>query len=343
MTRATPVPAGGPPAPADQAVAGGAMAPNGTTAPNGATATAGPAASGDPTTSVGGGAMMPAVGGVTAQGKRFPAASGLRRFSFNQATTQGWALPDLVDALVRAGVSGIGLWREPVAEYGLAKTARLVREVGLEVTSLCRGGFFADAGWYDENRRAVDEAAELGTSVLVLVSGGLGGRDLAGARAHVADAVGRLVPHARAAGVTLAIEALHPMFCSDRCVISTLEQALTIAERHEVGEVGVVIDTYHLWWDDRAPALVRRAGARVSAFQLADWITPLPEGVLTGRGMPGTGCVDLPAWVSYVDSAGYTGPIEIEVFNTEVWARPGEDVLAEAVAGYRAAVAASTT
>jgi sugar phosphate isomerase/epimerase len=277
------------------------------------------------------------------EGKPFPVASGLRRFSFNQATTQGWDLPDLVDALVRAGVPGIGLWREPVAEYGLAKTARLVHDAGLAVTSLCRGGFFADAGWYDENRRAVDEAAELDTSVLVLVSGGLGGRDLAGARAHVADAVGRLVPHARAAGVRLAIEPLHPMFCSDRCVISTLEQALTIAERYEVGEVGVVIDTYHLWWDDRAPALVGRAGPRVSAFQLADWITPLPEGVLTGRGMPGTGCVDLPAWVSYVDSAGFTGPVEIEVFNTEVWARPGEDVVAEAVAGYRAATARSST
>ena len=294
-----------------------------------------PAPSGGPTTPVGGGALLPAADGPVDR------AAGLRRFSFNQATTQGWPLPDLVDALVRCGVPGIGLWREPVAEYGLEKTARLVRDAGIAVTSLCRGGFFADAGWYDENRRAIDEAATLGTSVLVLVSGGLGGRDLAGARTHVADAVGRLVPHARAAGVTLAIEPLHPMFCSDRCVISTLDQALAIAERHGVGEVGVVIDTYHLWWDDRAPALVRRAGARVSAFQLADWITPLPEGVLTGRGMPGTGCIDLPAWVSYVDSAGYTGAIEIEVFNTEVWARPGADVLAEAIAGYRAATARS--
>jgi sugar phosphate isomerase/epimerase len=304
--------------------------------------TATPAAAGGPTTPVGGGALAPAAGGAASGGGRpVEPAPGLRRFSFNQATTQGWPLPDLVDALVRSGVPGIGLWREPVAAYGLDRTARLVRDAGLAVTSLCRGGFFADAGWYDENRRAIDEAAALGTSVLVLVSGGLGGRDLAGARVHVTDAVGRLVPHARAAGVTLAIEPLHPMFCSDRCVISTLEQAVAIAERHEIGEVGVVIDTYHLWWDDRAPALVRRAGPRVSAFQLADWITPLPEGVLTGRGMPGTGCIDLPAWVSYVDSAGYTGAIEVEVFNTGVWARPGAEVLAEAVDGYRAATARS--
>jgi sugar phosphate isomerase/epimerase len=267
-------------------------------------------------------------------------APGLERFSFNQATARGWSLPELVDALVRAGVPGVGLWREPVADFGLERAASLVSAAGLAVTSLCRGGFFADAGWFDDNRRAIDEAAALGTATLVLVCGGMaeGSRDLAGARAHVGDAIAELVPHAVAAGVTLAIEPLHPMFCSDRCVISTVEQALAIAERHEPGAVGVVVDTYHLWWDDRAAADVRRAGSRIAAFQLADWITPLPAGVLTGRGMPGTGCVDLPAWVSIVDGAGYTGPIEVEVFNEEVWARPGQDVLAEAIAGYRAAL-----
>jgi sugar phosphate isomerase/epimerase len=269
-------------------------------------------------------------------------AAGLQRFSFNQATARGWPLPELVDGLVRAGVPGVGLWREPVAEFGLRRAAALVRAAGLAVTSLCRGGFFADADWYDDNRRAIDEAAELGTSVLVLVSGGLvdGSRDLAGARALVADRIARLVPYAGAAAVTLAIEPLHPMFCSDRCVISTLDQALAIAERHEPGAVGVVVDTYHLWWDDRAPAAVRRAGPRIAAFQLADWVTPLPAGVLNGRGMPGTGCVDLAAWMSIVDDAGYTGPIEVEVFSDEVWARPGPEILAEAVAGYRTAAPA---
>jgi sugar phosphate isomerase/epimerase len=264
----------------------------------------------------------------------------LRRFSFNQATARQWSMPDLVAGCVAAGVPAVGLWREPVQEYGLARTADLVRDAGLRVTSLCRGGFFTTDGWYDDNRRAIDEAVALGTPVLVLVSGGLpaASRDLAGARRIVADAVDRLAPHARAAGVTLAVEPLHPMFCSDRCVISTLDQALSIAERHEVGVVGVVIDTYHLWWDDRAEADVARAGARIAAFQVADWITPLPAGVVTGRAQPGQGCVDLRRWRKLVDAAGYAGPIEVEVFNDEVWAGPGGDALADAIAGYRSAV-----
>ncbi|NEE56927.1 sugar phosphate isomerase/epimerase, partial [Streptomyces sp. SID8455] len=175
----------------------------------------------------------------------------------------------------------------------------------------------------DDNRRAVDEAAALNTDTLVLVSGGLppGSRDLHGARERVADALAELAPYAAERGVRLAIEPLHPMFASDRCVVSTLAQALDIAERFPAERVGVVVDTYHLWWDDRAPAEIARAGAggRIHAFQLADWITPLPAGVLLGRGQLGDGCVDFRSFRSQVESAGYDGPIEVEIFNEALW------------------------
>ncbi|GAA1830664.1 sugar phosphate isomerase/epimerase [Luedemannella flava] len=262
----------------------------------------------------------------------------LARFSFNQATAQHWALAEAVAGCAAAGLTGIGLWREPVQAYGVAATAALVRGAGLTVTSLCRGGFFQQDDWYDENRRAIDEAATLGTGVLVLVSGGLrpGERDIDAARKHVGDAIGRLVPHALDAGVQLAIEPLHPMFASDRCVVSTLGQALDLAHPYPAEAVGVVVDTYHLWWDDRAWRQISRAGAerRISCFQAADWITPLPEGVLLGRGLPGTGCVELRRFREAVDAAGYTGPVEVEVFNADVWARPGEEILAETIQRY---------
>ena len=261
----------------------------------------------------------------------------MNRFSFNQITAKHWELSALVEGLTQAGVRNVALWREPVAEYGLERSAALVRDAGLTVTSLCRSGFFQAPDWYDDNRRAIDEAAALGTPVLVLVSGGLpaGSRDLAGARAHVADAIGRLVPHAAAAGVTLAIEPLHPMYCADRCVINTWDQAMAIAAQHPAGQVGVTVDTYHLWWDDTALGKIEQAGERIAIYQLADWITPLPAGVLTGRGLPGEGCIDFRAFHEAVEKAGYTGPIEVEVMNEELWQRPGPDILAATVAGYR--------
>jgi sugar phosphate isomerase/epimerase len=215
-------------------------------------------------------------------------------------------------------------------------------DAGLAVTSLCRGGFFNTPDWYDENRRAIDEAATLGAPVLVLVSGGLpeGSRDVDGARARVGDAIGSLVPYARAAGVRLAIEPLHPMFCSDRCVVSSLGQALDLAAPYPVDAVGVVVDTYHIWWDDQVWAQIDRAGRedRIACFQVADWATPLPEGVLLGRALPGDGCVELRRFRTAVEAAGYTGPIEVEVFNADVWARPGPEILERTLAGYLAHV-----
>ncbi|MBW6438275.1 sugar phosphate isomerase/epimerase [Actinoplanes hulinensis] len=261
----------------------------------------------------------------------------MNRFSFNQITAKHWALTDLVKGCVDAGVDKVALWREPVAEYGLERSAALVRDVGLTVTTLCRSGFFQLDGWFDDNRRAIDETAALGAPVLVLVSGGLpeGSKDIAGARAHVADAIAALVPHAAAAGVTLAIEPLHPMYAADRCVINTWDQAMSIAEQHPVGQVGVTVDTYHLWWDDTVLPKIEAAGDRIAIYQLADWITPLPAGVLTGRGLPGDGCVDMRAFHDAVAKAGYTGPIEVEVMNEELWQRPGPDILAATIAGYQ--------
>lgn len=274
----------------------------------------------------------------------------LDRLSLNQETVRQWSLPELADGCARAGVRGVGLWRAPVREYGVAAAARLVRDAGLRVTSLCRGGFLTApdpggrAAALDDNRAAVDEAAALGTDTLVLVSGGLppGSRDLSGARERVADALGELGPYAAQRGVRLALEPLHPMYAADRCVVSTLAQALDLAERFPAGQVGIVVDTYHLWWDDTVGTQIARAGgtgeeaaSRIAAFQLADWVTPLPEGALLGRGQLGDGAVD-PRWFrERVDAAGYRGPIEVEIFNPVLWARDGADVLAEIVDRFR--------
>ncbi|MFS7873540.1 sugar phosphate isomerase/epimerase family protein [Streptomyces asiaticus] len=270
------------------------------------------------------------------------------RLSLNQETIKQWSLPELAEGCAKAGVTGVGLWREPVQKYGVDAAARLVRDAGLTVTSLCRGGFFtasepeARATALADNRRAIEEAATLGTDTLVLVSGGLppGSRDLFAARERIADALGELAPYAAEHGVRLAIEPLHPMYASDRCVVSTLAQALDLATRFPADQVGVVVDTYHLWWDDTVADQIARAGAtgRIAAFQLADWVTPLPEGVLLGRGQLGDGAVDFRWFRERVDATGYTGPIEAEIFNPTLWARDGAEVLAEVADRYRTLV-----
>ncbi|MDU0254033.1 sugar phosphate isomerase/epimerase family protein [Streptomyces sp. PU10] len=271
---------------------------------------------------------------------------GLTRFSINQMTVKQLSLPELTAACGDLGIGNVGLWREPVQAYGVEAAAKLVRDAGLTVTTLCRGGFLTAtdpaerARALADNRRAVEEAATLGTDTLVLVSGGLpaGSKDLNAARERIAEALCELAPYAEQHGVRLAIEPLHPMYAADRCVVSTLTQALDLAERFPAHQVGVTVDTYHIWWDDRAPAQIARAGAggRIHTFQLADWTTPLPEGVLNGRGQIGDGAIDMREWKSYVEAAGYSGPIEVELFNEELWARDGREVLAETAARFAA-------
>ncbi|RDD87210.1 sugar phosphate isomerase/epimerase [Streptomyces parvulus] len=273
-------------------------------------------------------------------------APGLARFSVNQMTVKQLTLPELTAACRDLGVGNVGLWREPVQSYGVEAAAKLVRDAGLTVTTLCRGGFLTAvdpderAAALADNRRAVDEAAALGTDTLVLVSGGLpaGHKDLRAARERIADALAELGPYAERHGVRLAIEPLHPMYAADRCVVSTLAQALDLAERFPAHQVGVTVDTYHVWWDDRAPEQIARAGAggRIHTFQLADWTTPLPEGVLNGRGQIGDGAIDMREWKGYVEAAGYIGAIEVELFNEGLWARDGREVLAETAARFAA-------
>jgi sugar phosphate isomerase/epimerase len=258
------------------------------------------------------------------------------RLSLNQATVKNLGLADAVDLCVQKEIPAIGLWRDRVAELGLAKSAAAVRAAGLHVSSLCRGGFFthADAGGraaaLADNRAAIAEAAELGADALILVCGGLvpGSRDLGVARRMIADAIGELVPVAQRLGVRLGIEALHPVFCADRSVISRLGEAVDLALQFPADAVGVVVDTYHVWWDAGLAGEIARAGRRIVSYQVCDWVLPLPADTLLGRGHVGDGVIDFGPITASVLAAGYDGYIEVEIFNRDVWDAPAEQTAA---------------
>jgi sugar phosphate isomerase/epimerase len=260
-------------------------------------------------------------------------STALSRLSLNQRTTASWSLPEAIKGCVDAGLGAIGIWREQLAEVGLDEACRLVAESGLRVSSLCRGGFFTNPAEAEtaeaQNREAIDEAAALNAATLVLVPGGLppGDRDLQGARDRAARAIERLVPYAHEHGVRLGIEPMNPIYAADRGVISTLAQALDVAERFEPEDVAVVVDTFHLWWEPGIAEQLARAGERIASYQICDWITPLPADSLLARGMMGDGHIDFPAFSRAVAKAGYHGDVEVEIFNADIWAAPPASVV----------------
>ncbi|MFS0910550.1 sugar phosphate isomerase/epimerase family protein [Microbacterium sp. 179-I 3D2 NHS] len=277
------------------------------------------------------------------------------RLSINQATIKHASLADALRVTADAGVEAIGLWREPVNDVGLDVAARMLADSGLRFSTHCRGGFFtlpagpARTAALDDNRRAIDDTATLAaagapgsTAVLVLVAGGLpeGSRDLIGARERVRDAIGLLAPDAAAAGVTLAIEPLHPMYASDRAVVSTLGQALDIAADFAPGVVGAAVDTFHIWWDPEVLAQIARAGreGRIATYQVCDWKTPLAADPLLSRHYPGDGVIDFGSLTRAVVDAGYEGDIEVEIFHADVWADAAHNVVHRTAESFAAAV-----
>ena len=281
-----------------------------------------------------------------------------RWLSINTATVRkqrgrDWPLLQILDACAARGIRAIAPWRDQVHAAGLAATARAVKSHGLELSGYCRGGMFtysSEAGRQavrDDNRRALDEACELGAACLVLVVGGLPGalagkpahKDITGARAQVAEGVAALLADARERGMPLAIEPLHPMYAADRACINTLEQALDLCDALDAGRsgaIGVAVDVYHVWWDPKLAQQIARAGRdRLLALHVCDWLVPTTD-LLEDRGMMGDGVIDLRALRALVEAQGYAGYSEVEIFSAKNWwQRDGGEVLDTCIQRHR--------
>jgi sugar phosphate isomerase/epimerase len=246
-------------------------------------------------------------------------------------TADPWSLEQTVRNCSSSDVPYIGVWRHKL-DGSAAKASAMIRREGLRVSSLCRGGWFSAPTpeerrkRIEDNRRAVEEAALLGAPVLVIVSGPANGQTLSDARATVLDGLLQVLPDAEKAGVILGIEPLHPMYAAERSVVVTLKQANELVERLASPATGVVVDAFHVWWDPEVMHQIERARGRIAGFHVSDWPVPLP-GILMGRAMMGDGIIELRKLRQAVDAAGYDGPIEVEIFNDEIWKNADNNLL----------------
>ncbi|MCP3867437.1 MAG: sugar phosphate isomerase/epimerase [Gammaproteobacteria bacterium] len=256
--------------------------------------------------------------------------------SLNTATVkQQWNLRQCIDGCVRHGIQGIAPWRDILHAMGVDEAARAIKDSGLRVTGLCRGGMFPGAtpaqrqANLDDNRKAVDEAVALNAECLVLVVGGLpdGSKDIAAARGQVRDGIAYLLEYARSCNMPLAIEPLHPMYAADRACVNTMAHANDLCDELGPG-LGIAVDVYHLWWDPDLEQQIKRAGReRLLAFHVCDWLVPTQD-LLLDRGMMGDGIIDIPLIRSWMEKQGYHGLIEVEIFSAgNWWKREADEVL----------------
>ncbi|KUM28563.1 hypothetical protein AU467_34585 [Mesorhizobium loti] len=258
-----------------------------------------------------------------------------KRIAINQATTRTqWGFRDAVEGYSRHGVKGIGAWREGIEELGVRVSKKLLDDNGLAVTSLNRAGPLigldrkAHLAAMDDARRAIDIAAELEAGCLPVMPGALPpqSRDIGGIRAQYSAALAELLPVARASGVVLALEPLHPMVAADRSCMNTMTQANDLCDALG-GGLGILVDVYHIWWDSRLQAEIERAGKdRIVGFHVSDWLVPTRDFVFD-RGMMGDGVIDIPLLRSWVEQVGYSGFVEVELFSKDWWAKDPEQVV----------------
>jgi sugar phosphate isomerase/epimerase len=265
----------------------------------------------------------------------------LSRLCIHTMSTKPLGLAAAVAAYRAAGAAGITVWREALQPQGVKESAKLLAASGLKVVSLCRGGFFPGKGEserqaaLDDNRRTIDEAATIGAPLVVLVCGAVPGIPLGEARKQIADGIAAVAAHAAGAGVKLGIEPLHPMYAGDRSAINTLAQANDIVEMLRSPHVGVTIDVYHVWWDDRLENEIARCGrlGAIFSFHVCDWRVPTRD-LLLDRGLMGEGCIPLRQIRAWVERAGFTGMIEVEIFSSELWAMNQIELLKRIKSGY---------
>ena len=259
------------------------------------------------------------------------------RLCVHTMTTKPWTLRQAIDGYARAGVPAITVWRQHLEPYTAAEAGRMLRDSGLKVASLCRGGFFPAAARegrqaaIDDNRRAIDEAAAIGAPLIVLVCGAVPGMPLDEARKQIGEGIAAVLPQAKAAGVALSIEPLHPMYADSRSAVNTLKQANDMVEalggQLSIGSIksipsiglGVTVDVYHVWWDGELEGEIRRAGKSILSFHVCDWRTPTRD-LLNDRALMGDGRINIKQIRDWVEAAGFDGFVEVEIFSDEHWA-----------------------
>jgi len=265
----------------------------------------------------------------------------LSKCAVHTITTKPWSIETAIDKYASMGIGGITVWRDTLTGRDPVLIGQQIKDAGMEAVALVRGGFFTytsadeQAKAFADNRLAIMEAEAVGAPMVVLVCGAHPGQRLEESRNQIREGIEAVLPHAEAAGVTLAIEPLHPMYADDRSAINTMKSANEMAEYFHSPYVGIAVDVYHLWWDPDLEQEIMRCGknGNLTAFHVCDWRTPTTD-FLLDRGLMGEGCIDIPKIRGWVEKAGFKGFNEVEIFSKTRWEGDQDQWLKEIADAY---------
>ncbi len=253
------------------------------------------------------------------------------KMSMNEVTTFRWSFIEDVTAFSKAGLDGIGVWRNKIAEFGEERAAELLQEYELPVSSLSWAGGFTGTHGYsyremvDDARDAIRLAGDLRAACLVLISGGRNGHTVNHRRRLLCEALTELGDLAAEHQVELALQPVREDLCGHWSFLSSIDQVMDILDACDHPYVGMAFDTFHLAGETD---LVSRIGSilpYVTTVQLTD-AGPAPQS-LTEQVMLGDGRLPLAGIVDAFERGGYDGFFDVAIWSERLWQSDYDRVL----------------
>lgn len=243
------------------------------------------------------------------------------RLSFNQLTARDLPLGAAARAARQCGFRGFGVLPSTIAATGVDQVLATLSDEGLQPTSVCAfmgltgPTHAARAQRVTDAERCLEYAVQLGVPLVVVVGGTDPGVAWGDAWSQVRNGLDALLARAARIGARVLVEPLHPVL-TGQSVLTSVTDALTVVTAYP--HAGIVVDTWHVWWDSRLQASLRDAGRRVGIVHLSDWAASSP-GTLD-RVLPGDGVADLSSICADLLGNGFDGWWEVEVLSEALWA-----------------------
>ncbi len=271
------------------------------------------------------------------------------RLGLSEISTVDSSFADDVSAYAAAGFDAIGIWEFKLppddeanlallAEHGLA-VANCVPAVPSFLPLAIPGmeGPADPAERLDALCDSVRRLAGYGAESIVCLSGPLGDRSEAQGRTVVIDGLQRLAGVAREGDVPLGLEPIHVTQRDVASFVNSIEAAVDILGEAGLGDVGLLLDLYHVADDPNIWDFIGRASYRIAGVHVADW--PLAD-ERTDRELPGYGRPGTKELVDALDLSGWDGTLDVEIFSEpdRFWGLPVDEAARQAYAAGAALV-----
>ena len=229
-----------------------------------------------------------------------------------------------------AGIASVGITCAAIEEMGLYDLRSCLNDYGLTVSSLNSAGYFthiADRPNKYSDEELVEFSAYLNSDILCVITGGLGSPTTPLMKAHnqVEDQIGKLAETASTSNVTIGLEPINPVDLFSKGCVNSISHAINIIRPYKNAKL--ILDLYHSWWDQNFIKLINEEVSQIGLVQICN--VGLNDDLKIQRQPITEGMIDFPSYLPKIFAGGYSGKLELELFNKNLNNKAVEDIITQ--------------